>query len=95
MVEFRLYYDDTGKVLCYTCEKLSGSNYIVIDGDTYHQCRPDVYVIDGKIVRQNQMTIIRKLKPSNNGISCSVDDVSMITTENSVNWELHTSEYKN
>ena len=28
--EFRLYYDESGKVICYTCEKLPG-NYIVID----------------------------------------------------------------
>ena len=24
--EFRLYYDDSGKVICYTCEKLPGDN---------------------------------------------------------------------
>ena len=28
--EFRLYYDDTGRVICYTCEKLPGK-YIVIE----------------------------------------------------------------
>jgi hypothetical protein len=28
--EFRLYYDDKGNVICYSCEKLEG-NYIVID----------------------------------------------------------------
>ena len=26
MFEFRLYYDENGKVLCYTCEELPGEN---------------------------------------------------------------------
>lgn len=92
MVEFRLYYDDNGKCLCYTCENLEG-NYIVIDGDTYHQCRPDVYVIDGKIVKRSEMTVIHKLKPSTKGVTCSNDDVTMINTEGTT-WELTTNEFR-
>jgi hypothetical protein len=46
--EFRLYYDERGCVLFYTCEKPEG-NYIVIDSNTYAQGRPDVRVVDGKI----------------------------------------------
>lgn len=46
--EFRLYYDDTGHVICYTCEKLEG-NYVVVDASTYAEGRPDVRVIEGKI----------------------------------------------
>jgi len=92
MVEFRLYYDDTGKVLCYTCENLEG-NYIVIDGDTYHECRPDVYVINGEIVKKSEMTVIRKLKTSTKGITCSIDDVSMIATEG-ITWDLTDNEFR-
>ena len=92
MVEFRLYYDDNGKCLCYTCENLEG-NYIVIDGDTYHQCRPDVYVIDGKIVKRSEMTVIHKLKPSTKGVTCSSDDILMIATEGTA-WELTTNEFR-
>jgi hypothetical protein len=92
MVEFRLYYDDNGKVLCYTCEKLEG-NYILIDSDTYHQCRPDVCVIDGKIVKRSEMTVIRKLKPSAKGVTCSNDDITMIATEGTA-WELTTHEFR-
>ena len=92
MVEFRLYYDDNGKCLCYTCENLEG-NYIVIDGDTYHQCRPDVYVIDGKIVKRSEMTVIHKLKPSTKGVTCSNDDITMINTEGTT-WELTTNEFR-
>ena len=92
MVEFRLYYDDNGKVLCYTCEKLEG-NYIVIDSDTYHQCRPDVYVIDGKIVKQNEITVIRKLKPSTKGITCDNDDICMIS-DTGTTWDLTVNEFR-
>jgi len=92
MVEFRLYYDDTGKVLCYTCENLEG-NYIVIDGDTYHECRPDVYVINGEVVRKSEMTVIRKLKPSTKGITCSTDDISMIASEG-ITWDLTVNEFR-
>ena len=94
MVEFRLYYDDTGKVLCYTCENLEG-NYLVIDADTYHQCRHDVYVIDGKLVKQSDCTVIRKLKPSTTGVTCSSDDICMITTEGeTTKWNLTTNEHR-
>jgi len=92
MVEFRLYYDDTGRALCYTCENLEG-NYLVIDADTYHQCRPDVYVVDGKLIKREQATVIQKLKPSNTGVTCSSDDITMIATEGTT-WELKTNEYR-
>ncbi len=32
--EFRLYYDDRGCAIAYTCEKLEG-NYIIIDATTF------------------------------------------------------------
>jgi hypothetical protein len=32
--EFRLYYDEKGNVICYTCEKLEG-NYVIIDAQTF------------------------------------------------------------
>jgi len=92
MVEFRLYYDDNGRVLCYTCENLEG-NYIVIDSDTYHQCRPDNYVIDGKIVNRNEITIVTKLKPSDKGTLCSNEDISMIALDGT-RWELTTNEFR-
>lgn len=94
MVEFRLYYDDTGRALCYTCENLEG-NYVVIDADTYHQCRPDVYVINGLLVKREQATVIQKLKPSSTGVTCSSDDICMITTEGeTTTWKTTTNEYR-
>lgn len=80
--EFRLYYDEKGKVVCYTCEKLEG-NYIVIDKDTYAEGRPDVRVVDGKLVKSYDSIVIAKLELNNTeGVYTSTEDVSIIVTEN-------------
>jgi hypothetical protein len=76
--EFRLYYDDKGHVVCYTCEKLEG-NYIVIDNTTYAEGRPDVRVVDGRLVRISSNAVVSKLVPDKKeGQSCAKDDVSII-----------------
>lgn len=75
--EFRLYYDDKGKVVCYTCEKLEG-NYIVIDARTYAESRPDLRIIDGKISTVQPSAVVYKLMPGDVGIECAVEDISII-----------------
>lgn len=79
--EFRLYYDEKGKVVTYTCEKLEGK-YIVIDALTFAQARPDVRVIDGKLSTVQPAHVITKLMPDETGITCSKDDVSIVVDEN-------------
>jgi len=77
-VEFRLYYDDKGKVICYTCDKMDG-DYIVIDAETYAIGRPDVRVIDGKISTVSASSIVTKLVPDDDiGIECAYEDISII-----------------
>lgn len=78
--EFRLYYDDKGNVVCYTCEKLEG-NYIVIDATTYAEGRPDVRVIDGKISRVSASSVVSRLAPSDEGIACAFEDMSIIVDD--------------
>ncbi len=78
--EFRLYYDDAGKLLFYTCEKPEG-NYIVIDAQTFAEGRPDVRVIDGKITQASSIAIVSKLMPSDEGFSCAEEDVSILVDE--------------
>ncbi len=76
--EFRLYYDERGCVVCYTCEKLEG-NYIVIDSTTYAEGRPDVRVVDGRLVKISTNAVVSKLVPDNKlGQSCAKEDVSII-----------------
>lgn len=78
--EFRLYYDEKGYVVCYSCEKLEG-NYIVIDALTYAEARPDVRVLDGKLIRVSFNTVVSKLVPSNEGVLCAKDDVSLLVQD--------------
>jgi hypothetical protein len=93
--EFRLYYDERGSVLFYTCEKVEG-NYIVIDAKTFAEGRPDVKVINGKISQVNPNSIVSKLEESDQGITCASDDVSIIVDETyngkTIKWKLRTYE---
>lgn len=87
--EFRLYYDDKGYVITYTCEKLEG-NYIVVDPNTFAEARPDVRVIDGKIVKASSGAVISRLYPSTEGVMCEPEDISIITEDNGKYWKLKT-----
>lgn len=80
MVEFRLYYDDNGQVLCYTCDKLDSGNYLIINAQTYAECRFDLKIIDGKIIDVNKSTCI-KLVPSIDGIKCVNEDNAIIAND--------------
>lgn len=95
MIEFRLYYDDAGKVLCYTCEEAVG-NFIIIDAQTYAECRIDVRVIDGKIVKYNEGAVISKLIPSIIGTQCASYDINIIANnyDDVIVWNTKSYEYK-
>lgn len=97
MVEFRLYYDDNGDVLYYTCDNPIG-NFIIIDAQTYAECRFDIKIIEGKIVKQNRYSIM-KLVPDSEGTNCIAEDVTIIADENyignTIKWKLKVNEYEN
>jgi hypothetical protein len=76
--EFRLYYDEKGQVITYTCEKLEG-DYVVIDAQTYAESRPDLRVVNGKIVRISNSAVVSKLVPDESeGKVCASEDISII-----------------
>jgi hypothetical protein len=79
-IELRLYYDDKGNVLFYTCDKPEG-NFIVIDKQTFAESRPDLKVVNDKLVRPGLNPVVAKLIPNDDGISCAKDDVSIVTTD--------------
>lgn len=79
--EFRLYYDHNGNVLFYTGEKVEGNNYIVVDPQTFAECRYDLKVIDNKIVYKANIQEISKLKPSNKGTTTYADDINIILSD--------------
>ena len=87
--EFRLYYDDRGHVITYTCEKLEG-DYVIIDALTFAEARPDVRVVDGKVIRAGSAAVISKLAPNTSGVLCEAEDISIITEENGQYWKLKT-----
>jgi hypothetical protein len=92
--EFRLYYDEEGNVITYTTEKLPG-NFIVIDKMTFAEARPDVKVFEGSLTRKSNLTVVSKLIPNIEGISCSIDDISILYNgSETINWSLKTREYR-
>lgn len=89
--EFRLYYDDEGKVICYTGDKSVQGNYIIIDAMTFAEARPDVRVINGEISRAKPNQVVYKLMPrTNEGLDCHIEDISVIVEPNtkSTKWKL-------
>jgi hypothetical protein len=93
--EFRLYYDEKGRVICYTCEKLEG-NFIIIDASTFAQARPDVRVVDGKITTVHSNAVVSKLMPSDSGKECAKQDISIVVGKEfngeTTNWKMITYE---
>lgn len=87
--EFRLYYNDKGQVVTYTCEQLEG-NYIVIDATTFAESRPDVRVVDGKVVKNNAGSVVSRLYKDVEGVCCEAEDVSIITETDGQYWKLKT-----
>lgn len=94
--EFRLYYDNKGNVITYTCEKLEG-DYIVIDAQTFAEGRPDAKVVNGKLVRANSGSVVSKLVPNKKeGVVCAAEDISILVSSKSKvkkqKWKLETYE---
>ena len=100
--EFRLYYDDKGKVLYYICERpdtKSEGNYIVVDAQTYAEGRPDLRIVDGRISTVTQGSVVSKLvKSIDDGIDCYEEDISIVvSTDDKVKktkWKLKTYELR-
>ena len=91
--EFRLYYDDKGNVVTYTCEKIPGK-YIVIDALTFAEARHDLRIIDGKISRVQPNAVVYKLMPNKKeGVCCAIEDINIIVDDDydgeSIKWKLN------
>lgn len=86
--EFRLYYDDQGFVVCYSCEKLEG-DFVVIDAMTFAEARPDVRVVDKKIVKASSGSVISRLYKDTHGVMCEREDISVLSNDGQY-WNLKT-----
>jgi hypothetical protein len=93
--EFRAYYDETGRVTMYTCEKPEGQ-YIVVDAQTYAASPLDMIVLNGELVRPLPKQTVHKLMPAVQGQSCAKQDVSIVVgakfTGETQNWKMVTYE---
>lgn len=89
--EFRLYYDEKGNVLTYTCDNHDG-NYIVVDATTFAEARPDLKVVDGKLIKNRMGSVVSRLYKDTAGVLCEAEDVSIITETDGQYWKLKTHE---
>lgn len=78
-VYYRLYYNDVGEPLFYSHEDLSGK-HIDITPEQFSLQDLSVKIVDGKLVRQRQ-TRITKLVPSNSGVLCHSNDVTVVVAQ--------------
>ena len=95
--DFRLYYNDDGSIICYSCENLEG-NYVLIDAQTYAECRQDVTIVDGKIETVKPLVLVQKLVESKQGTRCAIDDINIVVSDDyngeTTNWEMKKYEFK-
>ena len=95
-IEFRVYYDEMGKLLFYTCDRPEG-NYLIVDALTFAEKRMDLRVVEGKLVKVVPGIIITKYKPSTEGINCISEDISIVTNNTEPNiqkWKLSSYELR-
>lgn len=87
-VEYRLYYNDQGTPLHYSCEDLPG-NYVVVSAEVYAQGRYDCRIVDGEIKYPAQVKYT-KLVPDTKGTACYAKDVSIVsaTETDAKHWKL-------
>jgi len=91
-IEYRVYYDETGKVTCMTNENLPG-NYIRISKEIYDRASyKSMRVINGKLTRVNHTTDDFALVRSSKGYTSVKGHASILT--NSTRLETQTYGFK-
>lgn len=76
-IERRLYYDEAGNVITYTCEDLPG-DYIIVTPEQFAEARPDVKVRDGQLIYTHKLSHISKMAQSTTGVATSDWDVNIL-----------------
>jgi hypothetical protein len=88
--KYKLYYNkETGKSLQYTTDEQAG-DYIVITKQQYAESRYDSMVINGKLTTVNNAIRWSKLVPSNEGVSCAIDNVMIVDNNGRTKWKIKT-----
>lgn len=80
-IEYRVYYEpNTGKILCYTNEKIAGE-YILVDAETFSCNRFDLTVKNGKL--HEPEPVIGKLQPNTTGTATHVNNIGLVSRDGS------------
>lgn len=90
MLEYKVYYDNSGNIITYTTEKLEG-NYLVITWQEYIECRFDAKIINSKLVKLNPKKTISKFTKSSSGTKCSSYDINILVDDDDdgyIYWDL-------
>jgi hypothetical protein len=90
-VIFRLYYNDAGEPITYSMEDLPGT-YIEVDANIFARTPLNVRVRDGRLIELK--SAVRRLTPSDTGITCCPDNVAIVVpeTEPHQRWSMKTYE---
>lgn len=86
-IEFRVYFDDHGKITCYSMEDLPG-NYIVVDRHTWEQTRMDLRVKDGQLIKITQAGSWRLVPDADGDHHCHSQDICIVVPASSENTQL-------
>ena len=80
-VVYRLYYDNNGKPLVYTCDQLPG-NWIAVSADEFAKSSYKVRVVNNKLIHITPEYMIDKLVPnSEQGTPCHTYSVCVPVNE--------------
>ena len=93
-IEYRVYYEDDGTVICYSMDDLPGK-YIEIDLETYQKAPISTRVVNEKLIEFDPPRATRKLSPSNEaGTPCDPDNVAVVVDETMPNtrWSIKSYE---
>ena len=90
-VVLKLYYDDTGNPIVYTCDKLDG-NYIEVDPETFAIGSMSVRVVNGVLKHIPPPVYVNKLVPSTSGTRCHAKNVAVVVKDNGTYWKKKTYE---
>lgn len=90
-VVFKLYYNEQGEPIVYTCDKLAG-NYIEVDAETFAVRPMRVQVVNGVLKHLPPLVHIHKLIPSASGTMCHSQDVAVVVSNSGTYWKRKTYE---
>lgn len=88
-IERRVYYDDQGRIITYTCDNLPG-NYILVTPEQFAEARPDAIVRDGQLVYTHKVSHVGKLVQASSGQATSAQDINIIVPagKRAVYWQM-------